>query len=336
MSTPAAAALSGAGAAPGAGAGGAPGGAAPVPGGQGGGGAGPAGGGAGAGAGGAANQPFFNDWFKPDAPDAKDTTAWLTNKNFADPATLVKSYRGLETEAASLRAAASLKGYPAATKNADGTVKAPDAAVLKAWDTAMGVPETADKYDFGDLSKSPGVDPGFVKLLGEELHGVHTPAALATAQAAAYERAVARHVENLVKAENEQSEAARKQVEQEWGSNYQERAALGKRGMDFMAKEVGGLNEEQWRTIERALGTGKFMNMMWKFGAGNREASFPGNDGGGGGQFQGGAAAAQAEYDTLMADRASGKINDAQWRATGSKRERELADIIAGGFAPNA
>lgn len=288
----------------------------------------------GAGAPPASNQPFFSGWFDGNQPEGKEISGWLANKNFADPATLVKSYRGLETEAATLRSAANLKGYPTPTKNADGTVKPVDPAALSAWKTAMGVPESADKYDFGDLAKTPGVDPGFVKLLAEELHGVHTPAALATVQAGAYERAVARHVENLIKAENEQSEAAKRQVESEWGANFQERSQLGKRGMDFIAKQVGGLTDEQWRQIERTVGTGKFMNMMWQFGSGNREMSFPSGNSNGDQGFVGGVAAAQAEYDQLMADRTNGKISDRAWRETGSKREQELAAIIAGGFAP--
>lgn len=333
MSTPAAAALSGGGAAAGAGAGadGPAGGAAAVPGGQGGGGAGPAGGGAGAGA---ANQPFFNDWFKADAPDAKDTTAWLANKNFADPATLVKSYRGLETEAASLRTAAQLKGYPADKIDpATGAVTKADENAVKAWRTAMGVPEAADKYEIAPPKDSPY--PQFTSYLKDVLHEAGVPAAMAPRLAAGYEAAVVRLETELRATEDAASTTALKNLESEWGSNYKERIAMGSRGKEWLAKEVGGLNDIQMRTLESVLGTAKFMTAMWKIGAGNREASFPGNDGGGGGQFQGEAAAAQAEYDQLMADRSAGKINDAQWRATGQKRERELADIIAGGFAPN-
>jgi hypothetical protein len=45
---------------------------------------------------------------------------------------------------------------------------------------------------------------------------------------------------------------------------------------------------------------------------------------------------ARAEYDSLMADRASGKLNSAMWHNGGAQRERELAEIIAngGGEAP--
>ena len=323
MGTPATQALNdaGAGATGGAGAGGAAGGAASVPGGAGGAGAGSAGGGAGT--------AFFDAWVPANDPAAKETRDWLVNKNFSDPKALVTSYRETERSAAELRNAAALKAYPAATKNADGTVKAPDANQLKAWDTLMGVPTAADQYDFGDLAKVPGVDMSFVKVLGEELHGVHTPAALATAQAAAYERAVQRHVEALITQENAQSAEALERLKVEWGANFQERAALGKRGQDWIGAQVGGLNDEQWRTLERTLGTQKFMSMMWHFGAGNREAAFPAGGGSAPGAFQGGAEAAQQEYEKLQADRAAGKISTDVYR----KRERELADVIAGGFA---
>jgi hypothetical protein len=40
---------------------------------------------------------------------------------------------------------------------------------------------------------------------------------------------------------------------------------------------------------------------------------------------------AQAEYEQLMADRASGKITTAQWHNGGSQREQELANLIANG-----
>jgi hypothetical protein len=45
---------------------------------------------------------------------------------------------------------------------------------------------------------------------------------------------------------------------------------------------------------------------------------------------------ALAEYQQLMSDRASGKISNATWNATGADRERALAELIAngGGNAP--
>lgn len=297
--------------------------------GAGGGGAGPAGGSAGAGA---ANQPFFNDWFKPDAPDAKDTTAWLANKNFADPATLVKSYRGLETEAASLRTAANLKAYPADKVNPDGTVVKADENAVKAWRTSMGVPEMADKYEIAAPKDSPY--PQFTNYLKDVLHEAGAPPAMAKVLAAGYEKAVVRLETELRAKEDTESAAALKTLEMEWGSNYKERVALGNRGKEWLAKEVGGLNDLQMRTLESVLGTTKFMTAMWKFGAGNTEASFAGGSSGAGGSFEGGASAAQAEWDQIMADRAAGKISDFKWKDPQAQAHRDaLVERIANGNA---
>lgn len=328
MSTPAAAALNnaGAGGGAGAGAGGAPAGAAPVAPGAGGGGAGPAGGGAGAGG---ANQPFFNDWIKPDAPEGKDVRDWLTNKNFADPATLVTAYRNTEREAAQLRTAANLKAYPIDKVDpVTGAITKADPNQVSAWRTAMGVPATAAEYKLSVPSNSPY--PQFTGYLSEVLHEVGVPAAMAPRLAEGYEKAVARMETELRAQEDTASAAALKTLEADWGANYQERMSLAGRGKDWLAKEAGGLNDIQMRTLEAVLGTPKFLSAMWKLGAGNKEIPFPGGDGGGGGKFEGGAAQAQAEYAQLQADRSAGKIDTDTYR----KRERELAEVIAGGFAP--
>lgn len=285
-----------------------------------------------------ANQPFYDTWIKPDVPEAADLKGWLANKNFSDPVAFVKSARETERSATDLRAAANLKGYPVATKNADGTPKPPDANAVNAWRTAMGVPDSPDKYDFGDLSKNPNVDPHFSKMLAEELYEVHTPAALATAQGAAYERAVVRHIEHLNVQDDRRAGEELRALEVEWGPNFKERAAIAARGRTWIYNEIGAPNptKREERMIELALGgTTKFMKAMWKFGSGNQEIGSPPGGGGAPKGFEGGtAAAAQAEYDQLLADRSAGKITDAQWRSTGSKRERELGDLIASGYAP--
>jgi hypothetical protein len=320
MSTPAAAALSGAPAAPGAPAAGAtP--AAPAP-------AAPT----------TASTPasaaaFYDPWLPANEPTVKEERDWLTAKGFKDPKALVTSYRDTERMANELRQAANLKGYPAPKVDAaTGTITPPNANELKAWDTAMGVPAKASEYDFGDLSKVQGVEPHFTQVLAEELHGVHTPAALATAQAAAYERAVQKHVAFLMQRENDVSAAALKELETTWGANYQERVALGKRAQTFFAREVGGITDEQFRGLEGLFGTAKMMTFFWKIGAGNIEAKFPGADGGGAAPFAGGATQAKVEWDQLIAARSAGTISKQEF----DKRQVELADRIAGGFAPAA
>jgi hypothetical protein len=323
MSTPAAAALNGPGggaAGGGSGAGGAAGGTPVVQPGAGGGGAGSPGGGAGAG--GAANQPYFDTWLPAAVPENKDARDWLANKNFADPATLVKSYRAIETEAATLRAAANLKAYPADKVDDKGNVvtKA-DPNAVQAWRTAMGVPATAADYKITPPANTPF--PQFTGYLAEVLHDAGVPAAMAPKLVQGYEAAVARLEAELKTTEDRQSESALNQLKMDWGSNYQERMALAGRGKDWLAKEVGGLNEMQMRTLESVLSTPKFLAAMWKIGAANGEGNFAGGGGGGGG-FENSAAAAQAELDQLTADRTAGKITDFTWKS------KEFQDRITG------
>jgi hypothetical protein len=289
--------------------------------GAGGGGAGPAGGGAG-------GQPFFDSWLPAAAPEAKEARDWLANKNFADPATLVKSYRETEREAATLRAAANLKAYPADKVDpTTGSVTKADPTQVAAWRTSMGVPATPAEYKLEIPANAPY--PQFTGYLSEILHEAGVPAAMAPKLAAGYEAAVAKLETELRAKEDTESAAALKSLETEWGANYQERVSLASRGKEWLSREVGGLNDVQMRTLESVLGTPKFMAAMWKIGAGNREIPFPGQDGGGARPFQGGASQAQADYSQLQADRAAGKISTEEYR----KREQELANVIASGFA---
>jgi hypothetical protein len=315
MSTPATAALSSAAAPPADAA--PPAGAAPA-----------AGAPAGAGQQPAANEGFWKDWT---APEQKDTRDWIANKNYADPFTLAKTAQGLEKEAASLRTAANLKGYPADKVDPQtGTVTKADENAVKAWRTSMGVPESADKYEIAPPKDSPY--PQFTNYLKDVLHEAGAPPAMAKVLAAGYEKAVVRLETELRAAEDTASATALKTLEMEWGSNYKERVALGARGKEWLAKEVGGLNDMQMRTLESVLGTTKFMTAMWKFGAGNTEASFAGGDGGG--KFEGGASAAKAEWDQIMADRAAGKISDFQWKDPQAQQHRDsLVERIANGHA---
>lgn len=276
----------------------------------------------------AANEGFWKDWA---APEQKETRDWIANKNYADPFTLAKTAHGLEKEAATLRTAVNVKAYPTDIKNPDGTVKKADENAVKAWNTAMGVPATAADYKLEIPANAPY--PQFTGYLSEVLHAAGVPPAMAPKLAAGYEAAVSKLETELRTQEDAKSQADLKQLESEWGSNYQERVALGKRGKDWLAKEVGGLSDQQMRTMESVLGTAKFMSLMWKFGEGNKEPSFAASNGNAKG-FEGVASAAQAEYDGLMADRTAGKISDYQWKDAGFQtRLNGLVERIAAGNA---
>ena len=231
-----------------------------------------------------------------------------------------------------MRATASLKGYPADIVNADGSVTKADQNAVTTWRSAMGVPATPADYKLTPPKDTPY--PQFTGYLAEVLHEAGTPPGMAAKLAQGYEAAVVRLETELRAKEDGESAEALKRLEADGARTIRSASFSAGRGKEWLAKEVGGLNESQMRTLEAVLGTSKFMSVMWKFGAGNREASFPGGDGGGARPFEGGVSQAQAEYAQLMADRSSGKINDAQWRTTGAKREQELANLIAAGNAP--
>jgi hypothetical protein len=277
----------------------------------------------------AANEGFWKDW---NAPEQKETKEWIANKKYADPFVLAKTAQGLEKEAATLRTAVNVKAYPEDKVDPKtGAVTKADANALTAWRTAMGVPATPADYKLEVPANSPY--PQFTGYLSEVLHEAGAPPAMAKVLAAGYEKAVQKLETELRAAEDTKSASDLKQLEMEWGSNYQERIALGARGKDWLAKEVGGLNDMQLRTIESVLGTSKFMALMWKFGEGNKEPSFAGGNASGKG-FEGGASAAQTEWDQIMADRTAGKISNHVWNnPTEIARRDALVERIAQGNA---
>ena len=277
-----------------------------------------------AGAGAAANEPFWKSWA---APEQKDVREWAQNKAYADPFTLAKSARELEQQSASLRAQASLKGYPADKVNADGTVTKADENAVKAWRELHGVPETPDKYDLPTPENNPY--PQFTSAMAAEFHRLGVPPALATEIARANNQVYAKLEAQIREQENQRSEAALLELKQAWGPHYNERVNLAQRGRDWLAKEVGGLSDTQLRQMESLLGTDKFLTAFYKFGEGNRESVFAGDSGNPKG-FVGGAAKAQADLDQLIADRGAGKISTEEFRTKSS----QYMDIIANGRAP--
>lgn len=272
----------------------------------------------------AANQAFWDSW---QAPEQKEVRDWVANKNYADPFTLAKTAQGLEKDAATLRSQVSLKGYPTDKVNPDGTVIKADPNAVKAWRETMGVPETPDKYDIKLPTTSPY--PQFQTYLQSMMHEAGVPAAMAPALAKGYETAVTRLEAELKERETADSKLKLAELERAWGPQYAERTSLAARGKEWIAKEAGGITDAQLRTMESVLGTDKFMTMLWKFGAGNKEPGFAGSNSNPAG-FQGSASAAQAALDQLTADRVAGKVTTEAFRV----KQTELTNIIIAGMKP--
>jgi hypothetical protein len=266
---------------------------------------------------------FWSSW---NLPDQKETRDWVANKNYETPFVLAKTAQQLEREAATLRAG---KGYPVA--GPDGKI---DPNADKAWRALTGVPETADKYDIPLPENNPY--PQFKTFMAEELHKAGVPAAMAPALARGYEAAVSKMETQLRAEEDAKSTAALKELEHAWGSNYQERMAMAARGKNWLAQEVGGLNDTQLRVMESVMGTDKFLSAMWKIGAGNGEARFAGDNLTGGRSFTGGASEAQARMEQITRERSAGEISDMQWRELSKPGGEidQLRDRIVAGMAP--
>lgn len=277
---------------------------------------------------GGGGEPFWSTWV--DKADT-DTRTWLGSKNYPDPKTALTSFRNMEREASTLRGAK--PGYPADTIAADGKVVKADAQARAAWNLSMGVPDSPEKYDLPVPAENPY--PQFKSFMAKAFHDIGVPPAMATAIAKGYESSVQQMEAVLRTEENQKSTIAMAELERAWGSNFQERTSLAARGKQWLANEVGGLNEIQMRTLEATLGTDKFMTAMWKIGAGNKEGGFAGGDNNRPG-FGNSASEAQSRLDELQRQRTENKLSDFQWRELdkpGGELE-QLRDRIVQGMAP--
>lgn len=277
---------------------------------------------------GAANEPFYKGW-DADATN-KDIHDWVKNKAYPDVQTLARSAHGLERLIGADRAGR-VVALPAHEYDDKGNLVKEDKEGEAAWRTKIGVPVSADKYDIPLPANNPY--PQFKNMMADVFFQNGVPARMATQLAKGYESAIQKMETEVRAQEDTKSEAAMHELERAWGSDYQERVNVAARGKAWLAKESGGLNDVQLRVMESVLGTSNFMTMMWKIGAGNKEAGFVGNDAKEPGSFTGGAAAAQSRLDQITADRSAGKIDDHQWRTTYEPEALKLRDVIIAGFA---
>lgn len=274
----------------------------------------------------AANETFYSSWNNPDQKAVRDV---IGNKNFADPFALAKSYVELEGQVGTLRTQANLKSYPADKVNPDGTVIKAEDNARKAWNLTMGVPETADKYELPIATENNPVATQFKTLISEAFLKNGVPPAMASSIANDYATIERTLMAQIQAQEKTTSEQQLLELQRAWGPNYQERIELSKRGEAYLAKEMGGMTDAQKRSIESALGTDKWMTMLWKIAAGNKEPGFAGGSGNPS-TFGNSASAAQVELDSISAQRTAGTMSQDAFR----KRADELIPMITAGMAP--
>lgn len=132
-----------------------------------------------------------------------------------------------------------------------------DAEGLKKFHAAIGVPETADKYDFGEPGKT--MTDEAKKLWAGELHKLGIPAKAAQGLVAT----VAAQAQAYQKAQDEafaaRSEKAFTDLKTEWGEQFDAKFDLAQRGLRKVAErleKVGAkITPEVTKGLEQALGT---------------------------------------------------------------------------------
>ncbi len=244
-----------------------------------------------------------------------DTAKFITDATIKDLPSLAKTF--VEQK----RALSQPRGFE--------MPKEGDAEGLKKLHAALGVPEAADKYDFGDPGK--GMSDEARKDWATFLHQQGVPQKTAQAlvgrvaeQAKAYEKS-----QHEAYVASSQKEADSKLLE--WGDAKDANLDLAKRGIGKVMDMLKIENTVESRDkIERAFGTGKFMDLGLLLGRQMVEAGYVVQDGQQRGMTKEGAA---AELQTMMNDPATyAALRDRSnpQHARHMERKRQLEQIAHG------
>lgn len=213
-----------------------------------------------------------------------DTAKFITDKTVADLPGLAKGY--VEAQ----RALSQPRPFE--------LPKEGDVEGQKKLLAALGVPETADKYDLGEAGKAMADDAR--KFWTAELHkmGIPNKAAQGLVTLVAQQAAAYREAEDSRFAEASVKETDSKMLE--WGDNQAANKDLATRGIGKLFESLKMENTVENRTkLERAFGTGKFLDLALLWGRQTVEAGFVVQDG----QHRGLTKdSAKAELDAMLND----------------------------------
>jgi hypothetical protein len=197
--------------------------------------------------GGGNNAPWYGS-FKQDAP--ADFQQWVTNKNYADPQAALYAHWNAEK----------LVGAPA-----DQIIRLPKPDDAAAWEgvwNRLGRPAKPEEYEL----PLPAGDQGeFAKTAAGWFHKAGVPKSAAQAVAKAWND----HMEGYVRQQAEQARAKAdgelNALKTEWGNDFDKNAEIGRRGLAEYGKKAG-LDDNDLKNIEDALGTGKMLKMFHTLG----------------------------------------------------------------------
>lgn len=232
----------------------------------------------------AANQPWYGEL----SPDLK---TFAETKQFKDPASALESYRNLER----------MVGVPA-----DQLVRKPkdanDADGMKAYRAAIGVPESADKYE---LPVPAGqTDNAFAGWAAQTFLDAGVPREAAHIVATKWNEFANAEMARMDEAAKVEFSNGMVKWKDEAGAAFDERLELAKRAFRTFGPEAGikDVSDAAFAGMERAAGGGiALLKLLAAVGARTSEATF---HGGQPPQFTMTAEQARAKMDELKADKA--------------------------------
>lgn len=216
-----------------------------------------------------------------------DLKAFAETKAFKDPAAALESYRNLEK----------MVGVPA-----DQLIRKPkdanDAEGMKAFRTALGVPDAAEAYEITSPDGPAGAD--FVKWAGSTFLDAGVPKEAAGKIVAKWNEFATAQLAAMTQAEQTAFANGMVQLKDQWGGAYDERVELAKRALRTFGKEIGinEIGDEGFKSLEKGAGGGvQLIKLLAAVGARTSEDKF---------------VSGNTPTFTMTADQANAKIKELQ------------------------
>jgi hypothetical protein len=247
-----------------------------------------------------AGAPSFLDHFTDEA-----TRGYMERKGFKDVQALGASFASLERMMSSGRVP-----LPSGEDDAEGYARA---------FTALGRPETAAEYGFGELA---GADPEFSARAAEWLFEAGVGKARAGALAEKWNAYVGEREAAAQAAFEAQSQADWIELQGEWGPRFAQDTETFRRGaLTF------GLSRQEMATIEAGLGTRRTVELFARIGEGLAEDRFIEGEG------RSGFGMSREQAESRIASLRRDQAWQARWMAGGADEKAEWSRLtrIAGG-----
>lgn len=229
----------------------------------------------------------------------------MERKGFKDVQALGASFASLERMMSSGRLP-----LPAGEDDTEGYARA---------FAALGRPETAEEYGFGELA---GADPEFSGQAAEWLFEAGVGKARAAALAEKWNAYVGERETAAQQAFEAQSQADWIELQREWGPRFAQNTETFRRGaLTF------GLSREEMASIEAGLGTRRTVELFAKIGEGLAEDRFIEGEG------RSGFGMSREQAESRIASLRRDQAWQARWMAGGADEKAEWSRLtkIAGG-----